>query len=69
STAREIGNWANDSVASFLQMSKDFWTEERPTVAKSQDVAAFVASVDELRDAVARLEKRIELMGNNARRS
>lgn len=69
STARDIGNWANDSVASFLQMSKDFWTEERPTVAKSQDVAAFVASVDELRDAVARLEKRIELMGKNARGS
>jgi ubiquinone biosynthesis protein UbiJ len=69
STARGIGTWAKDSAASFLQMSKDFWTEERPTVAKSQDVAAFVASVDELRDAVARLEKRIELLKKNAGRT
>ncbi len=69
STAREIGAWAKGSANSFLQMSKDFWTEERPTLAKSEDVAAFIASVDELRDAAARLEKRIERIENNARRS
>ncbi len=69
STARGIGTWAKDSAAGFLQMSKDFWTEERPTVAKSHEVAAFVASVDELRDAAARLEKRIELMEKNERPS
>ncbi len=69
STARGAAAWAKQSADSFLQMSKDFWTEERPTIAKSQQVAAFVASVDELRDAVARLEKRIELMEKNARRS
>ena len=69
SAAKGAGAWAKDSADSFLRMSKDFWTEERPTIAKSHQVAAFVASVDELRDAVARLEKRIELMEKNARRS
>jgi ubiquinone biosynthesis accessory factor UbiJ len=67
-TARSVGNWAKHSSDSFMQMSKDFWTEERPTIAKSEDVAAFVVSVDELRDAAARLEKRIELL-EKARRS
>lgn len=69
STARDVGAWAKQSADSVLRMSKDFWTEERPTIAKSQQVAAFIASVDELRDAVARLEKRIELMQQNTRRS
>ncbi len=70
STARGVGSWAKESTASFLQMSKDFWTEERPAIAKSDAVAAFVASVDELRDATARLEKRIELLAKSiARRS
>ncbi len=61
STARGIGDWAKGAADSVLQMSKDFWTEERPTIAKSGDIAEFVTSVDELRDATARLEKRIEL--------
>lgn len=68
SSARGIGSWATESADSFLQMSKDFWTEERPTIAKSDEVAAFIASVDELRDATARLEKRIEWVAKNARR-
>lgn len=62
SAARNVSAWAKESTNSFLQMSKDFWTEERPTIAKSDDVAAFISSVDELRDAVARLEKRIEML-------
>lgn len=69
STARDIGAWAQESAASFLRMSKDFWTEELPTIAKSQEVASFIVSVDELRDAVARLEKRIELMTRNTEQS
>ena len=70
STARGVGSWAKESTESFLRMSKDFWTEERPAIAKSDAVAAFVASVDELRDATARLEKRIELLAKTiARRS
>jgi ubiquinone biosynthesis accessory factor UbiJ len=68
STARGVGTWAKESADSVLKMSKDFWTEERPTLAKAQQVAEFVASVDELRDAIARLEKRIELLEQNARR-
>lgn len=66
--ARGLGAWAQESTNGFLQMSKDFWTEERPTIAKSNEVGAFIAAVDELRDAAARLEKRIELLAQNVRR-
>ncbi len=70
STARGVGGWAKESADSFLRMSKDFWTEERPTIAKSAEVATFIAAVDELRDATARLEKRLELLAKSiARRS
>ena len=68
STARSARDWVKHSTESMMQMSKDFWIEERPTIAKSDDVASFVASVDELRDATARLEKRIELL-TKARRN
>lgn len=61
STFRDVGAWAKQSADSFLMMSKDFWTEERPTIAKRPDLEKFVVEVDELRDAVARLEKRLEL--------
>ena len=62
STARNVSAWAKESTNSFLQMSKDFWTEERPTIAKSEDISAFIASVDELRDTTARLEKRLAML-------
>lgn len=62
SAARRIGDWAKGSANSLMHMSKDFWTEERPTIAKREQVAEFVVAVDELRDAAARLEKRIELL-------
>ncbi len=62
SSLRNMGSWAKQSADSFLTMSKDFWTEERPTIAKRPDLEKFVSDVDELRDAAARLEKRIELL-------
>ena len=37
----------------------EYWTEERPLVAKSAHINHFVQQVDALRDDVARLEQRI----------
>ena len=61
-TARGVAQWGRQSVDSLQIMLRDYLTEERPVIAKPREVAEFVASVDELRDAVARLEKRIELL-------
>ena len=61
-TTRGISNWGRQSVDSLQVMLRDYLTEERPVIAKPGQVAEFIASVDELRDEAARLEKRIELL-------
>lgn len=45
-----------------MQMLVEYWQEERPVLAKKSRVAQYMQEVDELRDAVARLEKRLEKM-------
>ena len=37
----------------------EYWTEERPLLAKRQHIAAFINQVDQLRDDAERLEKRV----------
>ncbi|MEO6022571.1 MAG: sterol-binding protein [Burkholderiales bacterium] len=61
-TARGAVAWGQKSVDSLQIMLRDYLTEERPVLAKPREVAEFITSVDELRDAAARLEKRIELL-------
>ncbi len=47
------------SALSFTQALAEYWTEERPLVAKSIHINQFVQQVDALRDDVERLEQRI----------
>lgn len=61
-TARGTVAWGQKSVDSLQIMLRDYLTEERPVLAKPREVAEFITSVDELRDAAARLEKRIKLL-------
>jgi ubiquinone biosynthesis protein UbiJ len=46
-------------AASLTEAIAEYWTEERPLVAKSTHINSFVQQVDALRDDVARLEQRI----------
>jgi len=48
-----------ESALSLTQAVAEYWTEERPLVAKSTHITQFIQQVDTLRDAVARLEQRI----------
>ncbi len=48
-----------DAAVNLSQAAAEYWTEERPLLAKPQQVAAFMQQVDTLRDDVARLEQRI----------
>ena len=47
------------SALNLTQAFAEYWTEERPLVAKSTHINSFVKQVDALRDDVARLEQRI----------
>ena len=48
-----------DSAANLFQAAAEYVTEERPLLAKPQQVSSFMQHVDTLRDDVARLEQRI----------
>ena len=48
-----------DAALKFSQAAAEYWTEERPLLAKPLQVSAFMQKVDKLRDDVARLEQRI----------
>lgn len=44
----------------------EFWTEEKPLLARRVDIENFVREVDTVRDAAARLEKRVERLMQKA---
>lgn len=48
-----------DTALNLSQALAEYWTEERPLLAKPEQVASFVQQVDGLRDDVARLEQRL----------
>ncbi len=53
-------SWKTRATLSLGQALAEYWTEEKPQVAKAADLQRFAAEVDTVRDAVERLEKRIE---------
>lgn len=58
-TAHTFGQWARMSGENLVRSLSEYWTEERPAVAASNDLSRFAADVDLLRDDLARLEKRV----------
>lgn len=60
STARALDAWARDAALRTAQGAAEYWTEESPLIASRVKVEGFVRDVSELRDAVERLEKRLD---------
>jgi ubiquinone biosynthesis accessory factor UbiJ len=56
---RQSRNQLGESVGGFASALVEYWTEERPLLAKTNVISRFVVQVDTLRDDVARLEQRI----------
>ena len=63
STARSLGRWGLDAGQRLAQGAAEYWTEEAPLIASRVKVAGFVAEVADLRDAIERLEKRVDKLG------
>lgn len=61
---RGFAAWQKSLFTSFVANSAEFFTFEQPLLAQEARVREFIAQVDELRDAVARLEKRLEKLRN-----
>jgi ubiquinone biosynthesis protein UbiJ len=59
-TARDAAAWGKDASERLAAGAAEYWTEEDPLIATRVKVEGFIAGVTELRDAVERLDKRIE---------
>jgi ubiquinone biosynthesis accessory factor UbiJ len=60
SAARGAAAWGKDASERMAAGAAEYFTEEDPLIASRVKVEDFVAGVSELRDAVERLDKRIE---------
>ena len=52
------------SALNLAQAAAEYFTEERPLIAKPGHINAFTAQVDNLRDDIARLQQRISRLSN-----
>ena len=66
SAARGAAAWGKDASERMAAGAAEYFTEEDPLIASRVKVEEFVAGVSELRDAVERLEKRIEIIEKRA---
>ena len=60
---RAATRWTREAGLRTAQGAAEYWTEEAPLIASRVKVEDFVRGVGELRDAVERLEKRVEHQG------
>lgn len=58
-TGKKFWQWRKQSIFGVAQTLVEYWTEERPLLAKPRQVQKFMREVDLLRDDTERLEKRI----------
>jgi ubiquinone biosynthesis protein UbiJ len=65
-TGRTLDQWRAQSFDNLARSFAEYWTEEQPLIARAHDVEHFNRNVDQLRDDLARLEKRIESLLNRA---
>lgn len=57
---RALAHWGRDARLRAAQGAAEYWTEESPLIASRVKVHGFVREVGSLREALDRLEKRIE---------
>ena len=63
STAKSLRAWRKDATARLGENLREYLTEERPALVPRRDMQEFLHEVDAVRDDVARLEKRVALLG------
>lgn len=60
---RAVRDWSRDTALRMGQGAAEYWTEESQAIASRVKVEDFVGGVSALRDAIERLDKRIERLG------
>ncbi len=62
--ARAQHKMVRDAAGNLAEAVAEYWTEERPVLAKAGRIADFAQKVGTLRDEVEKLEQRIKRLGN-----
>ncbi|HXN15445.1 MAG TPA: ubiquinone biosynthesis protein [Usitatibacter sp.] len=65
-TLRGLAAWGRETALRLGQGAAEYWTEESPLIASRVKVESFLQAVADLRDALERLEKRIDKFGTRA---
>jgi ubiquinone biosynthesis protein UbiJ len=60
--SRRFAAWNREAAERLAQNLAEYWIEEQPLLAPPTGVRQFLSDVDQLRDDLARLEKRIEAL-------
>jgi len=63
---KRFAAWNVETAEKLAQNFSEYLIEEQPLLARPADVRQFLADADQLRDDLARLEKRIDLLGRKA---
>ena len=63
---RRFAAWNREAAEKLAQNFAEYWIEEQPLLARPADVRQFLTDADQLRDDLARLEKRIEILARKA---
>lgn len=59
---RRFAAWNREAAEKLAQNFTEYWTEEQPLLARPAEVRQFITDADRLRDDLARLEKRIQIL-------
>jgi ubiquinone biosynthesis protein UbiJ len=62
SEGKRFAAWNREAAQKLAQNFAEYWVEEQPLLARPAGVRQFLADVDQLRDDLARLEKRIQTL-------
>ncbi len=65
---RRLSRWGEQAVDNTVRSFAEYWTEEQRLIAGRRDLEDFYRAVDQARDDVARLEKRLDALEQRARR-
>lgn len=65
-TGSDLLSGVRQAAENFAANLVEYWTEEKPLLAKRLDIERFVGDVDAVRDATERLEKRVTRLTKDA---
>jgi len=57
---QDLGEQLGSAAVNLSQAATEYWTEERPLIAKPEQLHEFTRQVDTLRDDIARMEQRVK---------